>query len=107
MTDYLPIIEEYIEGTDHAYAPWMIIEATDRNYTILKVFSAVIKTLEKNLAASDEKGKEKNGNGEISRSKKVEVKRKSLPAVTLTRPEYEHNLITYQEQVRAIQYPVV
>jgi len=101
---YLPIIEEYIEGTDHAYAPWMIIEATDRNYTILKVFSAVIKTLEKNLAASDEKGKEKNGNGEISRSKKVEVKRKSLPAVTLTRPEYEHNLITYQEQVRAIQY---
>lgn len=64
----------------------------------------MIKTLEKNLAASEEKGKEKNGNGEISRPKKVEVKRKSLPAVTLTRPEYEHNLITYQEQVRAIQY---
>lgn len=20
---YLPIIEEYIEGTDHPYAPWM------------------------------------------------------------------------------------
>ena len=100
---YLPVIEEFIEGTDHHYAPWMIIEATDRNYTILKVFSAVIKTLEKNLAASDQKAKEKEGSG-ISRQKKVEVKRKSLPAVTLTRPEYEHNLVAFQEQVREIQY---
>jgi polyphosphate:AMP phosphotransferase len=101
---YLPVIEEFIEGTDRHYAPWVIIEATDRNYTILKVFSAVIKTLEKNLAASDQKAKEKVGNSEISRPKKVEVRRKSLPAVTLTRPEYEHNLVTCQEQVRDIQY---
>lgn len=101
---YLPVIEKFIEGTNRPYAPWIIIEATDRNYTILKVFSAVIKTLEKKLAASDEKDREKNGNSEINRPKKVKVKRKSFPAVTLTGPEYEDNLITYQEQVREIQY---
>jgi polyphosphate kinase 2 (PPK2 family) len=102
--NYLPVIEEFIEGTDRHYAPWIIIEATDRNYTILKVFSTVIKSLEKNLAASDQKAKEKSGNPEISRPKKVEVKRISLPAVTLTRSEYEHSLITLQGQVREIQY---
>jgi polyphosphate:AMP phosphotransferase len=101
---YLPVIEEFIEGTDRPYAPWMIIEATDRNYTILKVFSAVIKTLEKNLAASNEKAREKARNSEITKPKKVEVKRKFSPAGTLTRPEYEQNLVTYQEQVREIQY---
>lgn len=101
---YLPVIEEFIEGTDRPYAPWMIVEATDRNYTILKVFSAVIKTLEKNLAATDEKTREKARNSEISRPKKVEVKRKAVPAVTLTRPEYEQDLLAYQEQAREIQY---
>jgi len=101
---YLPVIEDYIEGTDRPYAPWMIIEATDRNYTILKAFSAVIKTLEKNLAASDKNAVEKNGNSDITRPKKFDVKRKSFPAVALTRPEYEQNLIMYQQQVREIQY---
>jgi polyphosphate:AMP phosphotransferase len=101
---YLPIIEEYIEGTDRPYAPWMIIEATDRNYTILKVFSAVNKALKKTLTASDEKGKEKDGISGISRPKKVEVKRRSLPAVTLTKSEYEHDLTSLQEQVQAVQY---
>src|SRR5208337_2407681 len=101
---YLPVIEDYIEGTDRPYAPWLIIEATDRNYTILKAFSAVIKTLEKNLAASDKNASEKNGNSDGNRPKKVGVKRRSFPAVALTRPEYEQNLIMYQQQVREIQY---
>ena len=101
---YLPVIEKFIEGTNRPYAPWIIVEATDRNYTILKVFSAVIKTLEKKLAASDERTKKKNGNSAIRPPEKVRVKRKSLPAVTLTGPEYEDKLIAYQEQVREIQY---
>ncbi len=101
---YLPVIEEFIEGTDRPYAPWMVVEATDRNYMILKVFSAVIKAIGKNLAASGEKSREKNGNSEISKPKKVEVKRRSSPAVTVTRPEYEQDLPTFQEQVRDIQY---
>ena len=46
---YLPIIDEFIEHTDTAYAPWHVIEATDRKYTILKVYSYLVKTLEKTL----------------------------------------------------------
>ena len=82
----------------------MIIEATDRNYTILKVFSAVIKILEKNLAVSDENARGKTVHYEITRPKKGEVRRKCLPAVTLGRHEYEQKLLACQEQVREIQY---
>jgi polyphosphate kinase 2 (PPK2 family) len=101
---YLPVIEEYIEGSDRSYAPWMIVEATDRNYTILKVFSTVIKTLEKNPAPSDEKDRKKSQVPENGKPKKGEIKRRSLPAVSLTKPEYEQNLVTCQDQVREIQY---
>jgi polyphosphate:AMP phosphotransferase len=101
---YLPVIEEFIEETDRPYAPWMIVEATDRNYMVLEVFSAVIRALEKNLAASEERSREKIGNSEISRPKKTEVKRRSSPAVALTRPEYERDLPAFQERVREIQY---
>jgi polyphosphate:AMP phosphotransferase len=102
---YLPVVEEFIEETDHPYAPWTIIEATDRNYTILKVFSAVIKTLEKSLAVSDEKGREKIVNSGVTRPpKKAGIKRKCAPAVTLNRHDYEQKLTSCQEQVREIQY---
>ena len=102
--NYLPVIEEFIEGTDHPYAPWTIVEATDRNYTILKVFSAVIKRLEKNLAVSEEKTRGKTVHSEITRPKKVEVRRRCLPEDTLSRHEYEQKLLACQEQVREIQY---
>ena len=58
MTVISPSSRNLLKEPTVRYAPWMIIEATDRNYTILKVFSAVIKTLEKNLAASEEKTRE-------------------------------------------------
>jgi len=101
---YLPVIEKFIEGTDRPYAPWIIVEATDRNYTVLKVFSAVIKAVERKLAAPDEKVKKNRANQETSRPGKVRIRRKSLPAVSLTTQEYETSLLAYQEQVREIQY---
>jgi polyphosphate:AMP phosphotransferase len=101
---YLPVIEECIEETDRPYAPWTIIEATDRNYTILKVFSAVIKALEKNLAVTEEKARGKSVHPEITKPKKVEVRRKCLPSITYSRHDYEQQLPALQEQAREIQY---
>ena len=73
---YLPIIDEFIEKTDTDYAPWHVIEATDRKYTILKVFSYLVKTLEKRVASEidnrSKKGKQKN----ISKPPKVPVSRR-------------------------------
>ena len=62
---YLPIIDEFIENTDTVYAPWHVIEATDRKYTILKVYSHLVKTLEKRGAAAPE---ELSGKGKLKGS---------------------------------------
>ncbi|WP_432627607.1 phosphate--AMP phosphotransferase [Brotaphodocola sp.] len=48
---YLKINEEMIEKTDTGYAPWNIIEATDKNYATLKIIRCVTETLEQALEA--------------------------------------------------------
>ncbi|MCI9103388.1 MAG: polyphosphate:AMP phosphotransferase [Lachnospiraceae bacterium] len=46
---YLRINEEMLEQTDTEYAPWTIIEATDKNYAAMKIMSTVTRRLEYEL----------------------------------------------------------
>ncbi|MDO5407050.1 MAG: polyphosphate:AMP phosphotransferase [Eubacteriales bacterium] len=43
---YLKINEEMLEKTDMEYAPWTIIEATDRNYAAMKILKTVTDRME-------------------------------------------------------------
>ena len=43
---YLKINEEMLERTDTEYAPWTIIEATDKSYGAMKILKTVTETLE-------------------------------------------------------------
>jgi polyphosphate:AMP phosphotransferase len=101
--NYLPIIEEFIEGTDHPYAPWTIVEATDSNYTTLKVYSTVIKALEKRLSAAEQKDKNHKKN-EIQKPKKTEVRRRSRAPESYSKEEYQKKLAEYQDRIRNIHY---
>jgi polyphosphate kinase 2 (PPK2 family) len=42
---YLAAVEEMLERTDTPYAPWSIIEATDRYHTCIKVYETLIAVL--------------------------------------------------------------
>lgn len=57
---YLKINEEMLERTDTEYAPWTIIEATDKSYGAMKILKTVTETLEDTLAkrAEEERLKE-------------------------------------------------
>jgi polyphosphate kinase 2 (PPK2 family) len=46
---YLGAVEEMLARTDAPHAPWVIVEATDRYFTRLKVFEAIIRALETRL----------------------------------------------------------
>ncbi len=101
--EYKPVIEQFIEETDRLQSPWTVIGSTDRNYTILKVYSTVIKALEKRLdrAAGQKNDSEKES---ALRPKKNGVKRKSKSAEEYTKPGYENLLLEYQERIRTIHY---
>ena len=98
---YLPIIEQFIEGTDFPHAPWTIVEATDKNHTILKIYSTAVKTLEKHLAQKESHGKKEN---DIIKPKKTGFKRKSAPPSSFSKDEYEQDLLKYQDRIRDLQY---
>jgi polyphosphate:AMP phosphotransferase len=104
---YLPVIEEFIGETDKPYAPWTIVEATDSNYTCLKVYSTIVKRLKKHLdrieSGREREGKSNEKNGSIKHTKTV-VKRKSAAPAEYSRQEYEEQLVRCQEKVRDIQY---
>lgn len=51
---YLKINEEMLERTDTEYAPWTIIEATDKSYGAMKILKTVTETLEDALAKTAE-----------------------------------------------------
>ncbi len=49
--EYLVAIEEMLARTDTEWAPWTIVEATDRCWTRAKIFETIIKRLETALQA--------------------------------------------------------
>ena len=49
---YLAAVEEMLARTDAPYAPWTIVEATDRYYTRIKVYETLIRALETRLDTS-------------------------------------------------------
>jgi AMP-polyphosphate phosphotransferase len=48
---YLDAVEEMLARTDAPYAPWTIVEATDRYYTRVKVYETLIRALEARLGS--------------------------------------------------------
>jgi polyphosphate:AMP phosphotransferase len=48
-TEYAQMMEEMLQITDTDYAPWAIIEAMDRRFATVKIYTVVIKALEEYL----------------------------------------------------------
>ena len=51
--EWLLAYEEAFERTDTEWGPWTIVEATNRRYTRVRIFQALIAALEERLAAMD------------------------------------------------------
>jgi len=47
--DYLRVTEEMLERTSTSYAPWTIVEATDRRYRRVKIFQTIIQAMQAGL----------------------------------------------------------
>lgn len=55
--EYLRMNEEMLEKTDSDYAPWNIIEGTDREYAAVKMMQIVVNALEEAVAENKKKEK--------------------------------------------------
>ena len=101
---YLPIIDEFIEKTDTEYAPWHIIEATDRKNTILKTYSIVVKNLEKRVALETEERSKKARKKTISKPPKNPVIRRSSSGSSYSKEDCQNMLNNLQIEMLEINY---
>ena len=52
--DFLVATEEMLQQTDAEWAPWTIVEATDKNWMRVRVFRRCIERIERELRRRDE-----------------------------------------------------
>lgn len=100
---YLSINEEMLEKTDTDYAPWTIIEATDRKYAAMKILDVVTMRLEYELKRHKEKQAGKTEHGVIPSN---HFKNGVLSGIDLTkdisREEYKEKLESLQKKLEML-----
>jgi AMP-polyphosphate phosphotransferase len=101
---YIPIIDEFIENTDTFYAPWHIIEATDRKYAILSVYSHLVKTLEKRIASKPDKKSREEKPKDIPFYQKNPVPRRSSAASGYAKEDCQMMLDNLQIEMLELHY---
>ena len=107
---YLPMYDHMLEQTDMSWAPWHVIEATDREYAAVKVMTIVAGMIEGRL--NEENAKE-------SRSHLAERAQEELPgteetmrttvldgvdvSLTMTKEDYKKRLSVLQKELTRLQ----
>lgn len=112
---FLSICEEMLEKTDMDYAPWTIIEATDREYAAVKIMTHVTDSLEEALRQRELRGERKEKEVSV---RSVKYQNGVLSGVDLTkslsREDYKKEIDFLQErlerlhsQIYLLKIPVV
>jgi|GEM_PF-4316954 len=102
--DSLPIIDGFLYETNTEYAPWHIVEATDRDYAVEKVSSTLVKTLENAVVDGKKERSAKEKHTEIEKPKKNPVKWRSIPENPCTKEECDEELRNLQIEMLELQY---
>lgn len=98
---YLQINEEMLENTDTEYAPWTIIEATDKDYAAMKILTTVTTRLAYELERRKEKAASKTESQTVRPSERFHNGVLSGVDLTksLTREEYKKELSKLQKKL--------
>lgn len=105
--EWLAAVEEMLQRTDTAFAPWTVVEATDERYARVKVFETILKALDAELARR-------------AGAPKLELKPMPVPpdgaprdktildrvdlSLTLSREEYDKELGALRERLFDLQH---
>jgi polyphosphate kinase 2 (PPK2 family) len=114
--DYFEAADEMLERTNTAYAPWTIVEATDKYYRRLKVFKTLAETMRTALDAREEtaeapakaKGKRARLTQAVPALEVLKEQKTILDELDLTKKlsekKYEEELLKYQARLRELEF---
>lgn len=110
---YKEMNDEMLQKTDTDYAPWTIIESTDRDFATAKIYSAVIKSLSQKVAevkaaqaAKADKKKEEEFEQAVVVTEDSVLRTSSLNSANLslsyTKEEYKDKLDKLQNRIQEL-----
>ena len=107
--EYLAAAEDMLAETDTTEAPWTIVEATDREYRLLKTFKTVVDTMQRALDAHQE---QPAAPARRPRASVMVPALKAQPGVLdrvdlakrIDQPKYERELPALQIHLRELQF---
>lgn len=105
---YIKAAEEMMERTNTAHAPWVIVEANDTDFAVLKVFETLTAAWEAALA-KPEAGKKPEVKPEPAAKPSafgLTVLSKLDLTQKLSKEEYGRQLDKLQEQIRLLEYEI-
>ena len=104
--------EEMLLRTDTAHAPWHIVEATDRRFATVKIYSIVVKTLEQKIReVARKKAEDAEGSGSMTMTEeqpaedlvlKESVLSKADLSLSYTKEEYKEKLSKLQKKLEKL-----
>lgn len=99
--EYKSILENMLEQTETEYAPWTIVEATDKNYATIKIYATVIKALEEGLKKKEAHKKEESFETKEQTQNLFEASVLSKADLTCsyTKEEYKRKLKKLQKKI--------
>ncbi len=104
-------VEEMLAETDSEYAPWTVVEATDRRFATLKMFETVARAMERGIAAAE--ARQAPQAVEVPASPAAvdpELRTSILEGLDLSkaldRDEYDERLETLQERARELEHEI-
>ena len=116
--EYAAMMEDMLFKTDTDYAPWTIIEATDRRFATVKIYTTVIKAMadqieklarQKNRDTADQETEDHMNVSEVAREADKELRElqvsilsKADLSLKYTREEYEAKLDKLQKKIEKL-----
>lgn len=101
---YQSINEEMLQKTDTDYAPWTLVEATDRRFATVKIYTTVIQALEVKVEAA-KAGKTEEPlltKQQYDRELQSTILSKADLSKTMTKEEYKEKLKVLQDKIQVL-----
>jgi len=104
---YIRAADEMIERTNTAGSPWVVIEAHDREYAILKIFEVLRSTWENALKAAAVAAKKASVPQEpVQSAHNITVLSKLDLTQKLPKKEYNEEIVKLKDRIRLLEYEI-
>ena len=104
---WLEAVEEMLERTSAAHAPWTVIEATQGRFARVKVFESVLQALQDELDRRSSAPRRKSKpmpKPPVSPTKEQTILDRADMGLSLDRPKYEAELDKYQQRLFQLEH---